>query len=93
MRGNSTDAIDGSKTSPSLTSPSTPDGCIIGKGVNADKHDNSGDHPDSLRAECKTNDSSSEAGPQNTTATGVNNEANSPLMKNCEVQDEKESDS
>ena len=90
MRANSTDALDGPKTSPSLTSPSTPDGHIAGKGVHADKHDSSGDASDSPRNEKEMSDSDGQAEPEKATSSDVNLESNSPLMNNCEEQDGKE---
>lgn len=90
VKTNSTDAVDGTKTSPSLTSPSTPGGYIAGKGVHADKHNNSGDSSDSLGKEKEMSDRNGQAEPEKATTSDVNCESNAPLVNNREELDGKE---
>ena len=78
VRANSADAQNGSKTSPSVTSPSTPDRNIASKAANEDKQDKPGDGSESNlpspHGSGKSKDSSNQA---------------APLIKNCEEQDGK----
>ena len=78
VRANSADAQNGSKTSPSVTSPSTPDRNIASKAAYEDKQDKPGDESESNlpspHGSGKSKDSSNQA---------------APLIKNCEEQDGK----